>query len=142
MQFWATLAFQSVTDGPPEQFWDTAGLKNQRFVQFVPHLGAFRVHFWSIFCRQRPLKPKFLLPQNVNFQKIVIFSVWGRFDNIFGHSGVAWPAALFGAFRALLGHCRSSPGGHSDTPRTLFNSIWVLWHAQKVAGSTQKAILA
>ena len=30
-QFWATLAFQSVTDGPPEQFWDTAGLKNERF---------------------------------------------------------------------------------------------------------------
>ena len=81
----------------------------------------------------------------------MIFSVWRRSDYIFGDSGVAWatpvhdfrsPWALFGASRALPGRCWSSPGGHSDTPGTLFNSIWVLWHAQKVAGSMQKAILA
>ena len=59
MQFWATLAFQSVTDGPPEQFWDTSELKNQRFVQFVAHFEAFGVHVWSIVGRLRPLKPKF-----------------------------------------------------------------------------------
>ena len=45
VQFWATLAFQSVADGLSEQFWDTAGLKNLRLVQFVAHLGAFGVHF-------------------------------------------------------------------------------------------------
>ena len=49
VQFWATLSFQSVTDGPPEQFWDTAALKNQRFVQFVAHLGASGAHFGTIF---------------------------------------------------------------------------------------------
>ena len=54
VQFWATLAFQSVTDGPPEQFWDTAGLTNERFVQFAAHLGAFGVHFGSIFGRLSP----------------------------------------------------------------------------------------
>ena len=49
-QFWATLAFQSVTDGPPEKFWGTAGLKILRFVQFVAHMGAFGpllVNLWS-----------------------------------------------------------------------------------------------
>ena len=78
------------------------------------------------------------------------FSVWRRFDHIFGHSRVAWVApeldfwsswALFEAFRALLGRCWTSPGRHFDTPGTFFNSIWVLWHAQKVAGSMQKTIL-
>ena len=54
MQFRATLAFQSVTDGPPEQFWDTAGLKNEYFVQFAADLGALGVHFWSMFGRLSP----------------------------------------------------------------------------------------
>ena len=68
-QFWATLAFQSVTDGPPEQFWDTAGLKNLRFVQFVAHLGAFGVPFWSVCGLLRPLKPMFFLSKTSIFRK-------------------------------------------------------------------------
>ena len=58
MQFWVMFASQSVTDGPPEQFWDTAGLKTEHFVQFAAHLGAFGVHFGSIFgrlCLQKPV---------------------------------------------------------------------------------------
>ena len=68
-QFWTSLAFQSVTDRPPEQFWDTSGLKNQRFVQFVAHLGAFGVHFGSIFGRLRLLKPMFFLSKTSIFRK-------------------------------------------------------------------------
>ena len=48
------LAFQSITDRPPEQFWDIAGLKNQRFVQFVAHLEVFGVHFGPILVACAP----------------------------------------------------------------------------------------
>ena len=79
VQFWATLAFQSVAHGPSEQFWDTAGLKNLRLVQFVAHLGAFGVHFWSIFGRLRPPKPMFFSSvkrrssENRDFQDLQAF---------------------------------------------------------------------
>ena len=99
------------------------------------------------FGRLRPLKPTILLSKTSIFKKNAIFSDWRRFDHIFCYSGMAWAAPEHDfrspwALCVLLGRCWSSPGGHSDTPGTLFNSIWVLWHPQKVAGSMQKAILA
>ena len=69
VKFWATLAFQSVTDGPPEQCWNTTGLKNERFVQFAAQLAAFGVHFGSMFGRLCLHKPMFFLSKTSIFRK-------------------------------------------------------------------------
>ena len=145
------MTFQSVAAGLPEQFGTPLGFK----VCVSFNLEVVCASFGSVrgprfFGRLHPPKPKCI--SYVKRRSLYNRDVQGlqASNHIFAHSRVAWsetghefqlPWALFGASRALLGRCGTFPGGHSDAPGTLFNSIWVLWHAQKVAESMQKAIL-
>ena len=119
VQFWATLAFQSVTDGSPEQFWDTARLNNLNFLQFVAHLGAFWGPLLVIFLSPEPLKPMFFLSKTSIFRKSWFSASGGVLTTFLVTLGWLGPllCTIFdppGHSLERLGHSRGSAGAPQE----------------------------